>query len=234
MDGDFDVSVDYFDIKVEDAIGIVAAETTLDLCLDTGDAQFCDLINRGAQTGSLWLGEDNIEATNVNIGFEQRSGFDINSSYTIRFDDDFGKLKFNLVGTYFTKFDTQPVVGLRVYECAGYWGGVCGSPNPEWQHNLRATWENNDGLAVSANWRYLGETQQLDDGAQYIDAESYLDLTARYRWGENTTVSVGVNNVLENDPPYLTGAPGSNGNTYPGYFDALGRYVFASVSYQFM
>lgn len=234
MEGDFDVSLDYFDIKVEDAIGIVAAETTLDLCLDTGDAQFCDLINRGPETGSLWLGQDNIIATNVNIGFEQRSGFDLNSSYTIRFDNDFGKLKFNLVGTYFTKFDTQPVVGLRVYECAGYWGGVCGAPNPEWQHNLRATWENNDGLAVSANWRYLGETQQLDSGPQDIDAENYLDLTARYRWGDNTTISVGVNNVLENDPPYLTGAPGSNGNTYPGYFDALGRYVFASISYQFM
>ena len=48
------------------------------------------------------------------------------------------------------------------------------------------------------------------------------------------TFSVGVNNILANDPPYLTGANGSNGNTYPGYFDALGRYVFASISYEFM
>lgn len=230
-DGDFDISLDYFDIKVEDAIGIVAAETTLDLCLDTGDAQFCDLINRGPDTGSLWLGTDNIVATNVNIGFEQRSGIDVNSTYTYRLDQ--GSIRLNLVGTYFTKFDTQPVVGLRTYECAGYWGSVCGSPNPDWQHNLRATWENGDGLAISANWRYLGAVDQLDDGPQEIGSESYLDLTGRYKYGDHMTFSVGVNNLLENDPPYLTGAPGSNGNTYPGHFDALGRYVFASVSYTF-
>lgn len=232
MDGDFDVSVDYFDIKVEDAIGIVAAETTLDLCLDNAGAQFCNLINRGPDTGSLWLGTDNIVATNVNIGFEQRSGVDVNSSYTYRLED-MGSIRFNLVGTYFTKFDTQPVVGLRTYECAGEWGGVCGSPNPEWQHNLRATWDNDDGLAVSANWRYLGAVDELDDGAQNIGSESYLDVSARYLFGEKTTFSVGVNNLLDNDPPFLTGAPGSNGNTYPGYFDGLGRYVFAGVSYTF-
>ena len=234
MDGNFDISVDYFDIKVEDAIGTVPSETTLDLCLETGDATFCDLISRGENSGSLWLGQDSIVETNVNIGFEQRSGFDINSTFTQELGNDWGRLKFNLVGTYFTKFDTQPVVGLPTTECAGKWGGTCGSPNPEWQHNLRATWMNNDGVSVSANWRALGGVDHLTGSSRGIGAESYLDLTGRYMFAEGATVSVGVNNILANDPPYLTGANGSNGNTYPGYFDALGRYVFASISYEFM
>ena len=42
------ISVDYFDIQVDDAIQAgISAQTTLDECLATGDSTFCDLINRG-------------------------------------------------------------------------------------------------------------------------------------------------------------------------------------------
>lgn len=92
----------------------------------------------------------------------------------------------------------------------------------------------NDGYTISANWRSLGAVDHLTGSSRGISTESYLDLTGRYQFAEGMTFSVGVNNILANDPPYLTGANGSNGNTYPGYFDALGRYVFASISYEFM
>ena len=43
---DFNVSVDYFSIKVNDAIGSLPATTSLSQCLATGSAQFCSLITR--------------------------------------------------------------------------------------------------------------------------------------------------------------------------------------------
>jgi len=54
-----------------------------------------------------------------------------------------------------------------------------------------------------------------------------------------------VNNILDKDPPFVTsgngGKPGSslcptgpcNGNSYPGTWDALGRYIYAGVTLNF-
>jgi outer membrane receptor protein involved in Fe transport len=48
---------------------------------------------------------------------------------------------------------------------------------------------------------------------------------------------LGVNNVLDKDPPVIgtSNLPGvyGNGNTFPGVYDALGRYMFATVIAQF-
>jgi outer membrane receptor protein involved in Fe transport len=49
---------------------------------------------------------------------------------------------------------------------------------------------------------------------------------------------VGVQNLLDRDPPTvgttdLPGPPTGNGNTFPGVYDSLGRYIFGEVTAQF-
>jgi len=63
-------------------------------------------------------------------------------------------------------------------------------------------------------------------------------------------VQVGVNNVTDKDPPIIDSGGGGfgsncptlssgptasscNGNTFPGTYDALGRFFFARVTAQF-
>lgn len=227
----FDFSIDYFDIEVEDAIGIVEPTSTIDSCLATGEAQFCNLINRNAN-GSLWQGDGNVVATNVNIGYEQRTGYDVNSNYILDLDNDAGQLRFNLVGTYFTAIDSQFVAGEEIYECAGKWGDACGSPAPEWQHNLRMTWVSNSDVNVSLNWRYLGSAEDIL-GNQDLGAQSYLDLSAQVFAMNGLRFNVGMNNVLDKDAPAIANRISDNGNTFPALYDALGRYVFAGVQYSF-
>ena len=45
---------------------------------------------------------------------------------------------------------------------------------------------------------------------------------------------VGVNNIFDKDPPVINGADFLssyvNGNTFPGMYDSLGRYLFAGVT----
>ncbi|MFB3106744.1 MAG: TonB-dependent receptor, partial [Pseudomonadales bacterium] len=53
------VSADYFNIEIEDAISNIPPDFTLTQCLETGQAIFCDNVNRGAATGTLWVGTDN-------------------------------------------------------------------------------------------------------------------------------------------------------------------------------
>ncbi|HTG78407.1 MAG TPA: hypothetical protein VL553_02265, partial [Sphingomicrobium sp.] len=79
----------------------------------------------------------------------------------------------------------------------------------------------------------------------HIDAQNYFDLSATWRVKDNYTLRMGVNNIFDNDPPLVTGgnagrsgsnlcpAGPCNGNTYPGTWDALGRYIYAGVTLDF-
>ena len=75
----------------------------------------------------------------------------------------------------------------------------------------------------------------LDPAEFDINAENYLDLSLDYspQWigiGE-TTLSMGVSNVLDNDPPVIK--LGGPGNTIAGMYDPLGRYFFFGVTQKF-
>ncbi len=69
----------------------------------------------------------------------------------------------------------------------------------------------------------------------HIKAWSYLDLSGSIQVNDRVTFRVGINNVLDKDPPIIgaSNIGGGNGNTFPSMYDALGRYVFGQVSVQF-
>ncbi len=62
------MSIDYFDIEIEDTISTVGADTTLDACYFQDDAESCARIERDANNGSLWRGDGNVVDLNTNIG----------------------------------------------------------------------------------------------------------------------------------------------------------------------
>ena len=62
------VSVDYFDIEVEDLISTFGAANTLDACYGFNDAAACSRIHRNAGNGALWIGNGNVDDLNTNIG----------------------------------------------------------------------------------------------------------------------------------------------------------------------
>ena len=70
-----------------------------------------------------------------------------------------------------------------------------------------------------------------------LGSRDYLDLSASYQFYKGMSVRVGVNNVLDKDPPILAGGDFSsgfvNGNTYPQVYDTLGRYMFLNVTADF-
>ena len=58
----------------------------------------------------------------------------------------------------------------------------------------------------------------------------YHDVVGTYTFGV-ATVSVGVNNLTDQDPPYFHSA--FNANTEPGTYDVIGRRVFGNVVFRF-
>jgi len=240
------VTVDYFNIKVEDVISTLDPTISLTQCLDTGNPLFCDLITRDS-LGTLWLlPEANILATNINLSNYETSGVDLTVDYNWQIGD-WGALNFNLIGTYLDSYEIENIPGLGTYDCAGLYGAGCGTPLPEWRHKFRTTWNTPWNLDVSLSWRYFdavtftrASDQALLKGAynsvdQELDAQNYIDLAASWTVYEKYTLTFGINNIMDDDPPVSAqvGAGFGNGNTFPQVYDAFGRYVFMGLSAKF-
>src|SRR5262249_30097346 len=81
---DLAVTVDYWNIRIDDAIGAVSAGGTMDQCLTTGNPGFCGLITRDPRSGTLWMDGGYVKQININIGTQRTSGADIALSYRLR------------------------------------------------------------------------------------------------------------------------------------------------------
>jgi len=230
------VSVDYFDIKVKQAISTIPPVQAFERCLDTGDAAFCNLITRDT-AGSLFLDNTSggVLATAVNIATLKTSGVDIAAAYQY----DMGKagsLSFNYVGTLLDTISTTSFPGSPAKECKGLVSGQCGTPNPKYRHRMMGTWSSPFHVDMTLTWRYFGSVSR-DGGPQntindHFSAKNYFDLSGQYYASERVTFRAGINNLLDTDPPISTetGAGFGNGNTYPGVYDSLGRFLFFGVN----
>ena len=238
------MTVDWFNIKVDEAISIFQPSDTLNACYNNNDAAACSRIRRNA-IGSLWVGTGNVIATNINIGSLEATGIDVNVGYSEVEIGRFGSLNFSLVGTYFDELIIEPGPGVALYDCVGAYSGACGTPTNEWRHMFRTSWETPWDVDLSVGWRFFSSTTGITDfnpnlplPANRIDrtapAESYFDLSANWAVTEKASVVLGINNVLDDNPTLSagTGTTG-NGNTYPQTYDALGRYVFMRATLTF-
>jgi iron complex outermembrane receptor protein len=92
------MSIDYFDISIEDALTTRGADSTLQGCFVGHDAESCALTQRN-DVGSLWRGDGHVIDLNTNIGGIDTKGWDLSVSYTGVELGSFGELSFNMVGT---------------------------------------------------------------------------------------------------------------------------------------
>ena len=257
------VSLDYFDIKVDQFIGTVGANLILSQCLSGQNAGFCGLVHRAPGNNSLFLSPQGfVQDTTLNTGSLKTSGVDLNVNYRTDLSNlglgDNGSLNVSLVGTWLDHLETQPLPGGATYDCKGLYGTTCGVPAPEWRHKMRVTWNTPysygdwvKSLSLSAQWRYFGpvtldayssDPQLNNPGLQYetdrrFSARNYLDLTANFTVHNNLNFRVGVQNVFDKDPP-IVGASNCaavicNGNTFAQVYDTLGRYVFVGLTADF-
>ena len=225
----FNVSLDYFDIKLKDAIGELDPDFLLITCATGGDPDLCAQIERDPQTGSLFTGGGFVRNTTLNVGHIRTSGIDVAANYRPPLAewgvDNIGSVDIAFVGTWLAKMEIAPGLPapsdptVNSFDCAGLYGaGACGPPNPRWRHRLRVNWNTPwDGLSLLATWRHFGGVTNQNAGSDnpYFDntptpgadlrlpAEDYFDLAATWRVLDNFTLRAGVNNLFDNDPPLV-------------------------------
>jgi len=255
----FSATVDYTDIKITGLVQSYGPNLVLQNCIASGDpaSSWCKLIHRNSG-GSLWSNSQGYTIDPLlNEGGLENKGVDLGVAY--RFDmGRAGRLRTRFDGGYLLKLNYTPGGGGLPYDCAGKFGPSCSPATPKYRHRFSTDWDTPvSGLAFGATWRYFNPTKNtlLDSGTpDYVGAAtiasngpppdaripsiSYLDLRVAYTI-DKVTARLGVNNVLDKDPPIIdTVNSGGNqiyaeSNTYPGMYDNGGRYLFLNVTVDF-
>ncbi|MEL6955473.1 MAG: TonB-dependent receptor [Pseudomonadota bacterium] len=224
------VSLDYFDIEITGAIAAFGggANNVLDVCYTEADggvgSTFCNVINRRSD-GTI----DFISLTAQNAAFQTKKGFDLLVDYG--FDTDYGRVDLDYVATLTTEDEFQSEGGPLI-ACEGQFGSECGEPIPEFKHRAAARW-NNGPLTAQLTWRYVGEVE--DDPVFFvdtIDAVNYFDLSGTYEVNDNLSLTGGIDNLLDEEPPII-GDNDEQSNTYPATYDVFGRTFFVRATARF-
>ncbi len=232
------VSFDYWDIEIDNLIGVPRYNDLSRSCLDSVDlsSAACGVFLDwdGNLTGNPFIdgAPADAEIFYGNLGELATNGIDVDVQYTI--DVDFGfahKLDLRWSGTKtFKREETFALTGT--VDTVGTANGF--AVYPELKMNASANLIADD-WNVQWTIRYIGETDDATRPAVITDdsvAETmiYHDLNASYTFG-TISLSAGVANLTDEDAPRFHSA--FNANTEPGMYDVIGRRFYTSVNIQF-
>ncbi len=251
------VTVDYYDIRVDDIIGYLGVPTILAACYPAASGSsaapaYCDLVHR-ATTGRILYVSD----VKQNVGQLRTSGIDLSARYG--WPTSIGRLGFSFDGSWLGRFDssqtiagaTQTIHGRGNYDLSGRgFGGAL----PDYKFNVGASWAL-AGFSVGALGRVVGSFKECGafdtttghyistGGLCYADpaapsrqvgTNATLDLNGawtRKSSAGRTTVQVGLSNVFDKAPQYVYSAALANSD--PTVYDYLGRYFYMRVQQAF-
>jgi len=245
------VTLDYWNIEIKDTIDTLTIPDVLVGCYDPSRNptyeinDMCRLASgRHPVNGDYDFQSRGISLTPSNSGFRQKSGYDLGVRFAHPLPGVLGRLQYALDLSKVTKDDYRATPTSILRDCLGYYGTSC-TPSHDLRWNLRTVWAVND-VNVSLAWRYWGKIEveplseinrRFFEAYRKIPAYSYFDLGVSYNAPWNATITVSVNNALDKKPPVIGSTIGfineNGGNTFPQWYDSLGRYYNLGISFKF-
>jgi outer membrane receptor protein involved in Fe transport len=231
----FNLSVDYYDIKIRDAIGTLTPQQTVDQCFQ-GNQLACGLVQRDAGGNLLSL-----VAYPINLSELQTNGVDVEASYRVplasMMDTD-ATLRLRTVVSYVGKLSsTTP--GSAAIDRAGEVGI---SANPHWRFNGQADF-------YKGNFNLFNQVRFIGSGRydvtrgpdainlQNIKAQAYWDLQLGYSLKDvgikGAEFYINIRNVLDTDPPVAPGDGTIALATNTGLYDTTGRLFRVGFRFNF-
>ena len=247
---ELNVSIDYFDIEITDAVGSAPTSEVISACYASAGFSdpLCALIVGPAFPGvdetpspaaptrrNSNLQISGVLQTNANLATYKTSGIDFQVDYG--FETGIGLVDLRASGTYLSEYDYLPFAGGELIQLAGFFGGDPAFGNPatfaDWQVNYGVTLTRDDwGANLTA--RYMSETDDIDAApanlSNVADAITYLDIQGYYNWND-VKFTVGVRNLTDEEPPYVTAY--DDMNTLQFSYDTQGRYIYGRASISF-
>jgi iron complex outermembrane receptor protein len=232
----FVMSVDYYDIELQKAIGQYSAQQTVDGCFQ-GAQLLCGFINRDATTGRIIT----VFTPYVNRDALETSGFDIELAYTTEL----------LGGNFTTRVLANNIQhkrtllrGANPIELAGQLSGT-GTPN--WRGAMTLNYQRGP-MTVSVHERFIGSGKlnlAFVEGVNITPADNdtgevfYTDLSLRWGFEAGDTsyeLFAASNNLFDRKPPRNTGITSTTINLLPTnyeLYDAIGRTYSIGVRVDF-
>lgn len=220
----FSLTVDWFEIKVKDAIGSNSATNILNSCANTGI--FCDLVQRNS------LGEvTRLTQSVVNLSRIEVSGIDATARYA--FATGIGRFEAAIDASYLDKFRTfipQPDGSIAIDDRAGK-SDQPRSTFPRWKGQASLRYSSG---AFDAGWktRYIGKSADIPNnavnGGRLTDV-FYHDVQIGYTVPDTEfNFALGVDNLFDRQPPASAANNPINFDIYT--YDIRGRYLYARAS----
>jgi iron complex outermembrane recepter protein len=162
-----------------------------------------------------------------NVGRLKTAGFDIDLRARTPVLS-FGRVSVQFDGTYVTT-NEQHLTGLPAESTLGQIGIL--GPVPRWRHYASLGFERgrwNATLAQTFQTGYTDGNPLPDDTLRRVGSYSLWDVQAGYTGVRNLTLTFGVKNLFDRNPPFTN----SSFNGYdPAYADPRGRTFYARMSY---
>jgi iron complex outermembrane recepter protein len=244
------VSLDWWNIRIEDTIVADSPTQMLNDCYILGVAARCTDFTRDATLGYV----NSLTFTGINAGFRETEGFDLDLSYRLA-TEGFGTFNLTWQTTYTSKdeikTDTSPttlpqqLVGYAT--SPGFLGThrIRSNANVTWNMgSFGATWgaryyssqketclsaalfpdECTDPAFVAAN---AAQTRAINE----MGSVTFNDLEFRWSAPWNATIAIGANNVFDREGPQFYSQPSAN-VSYHGQYD-IGRFMYMKYQQKF-
>lgn len=223
------VTVDWYEITIQDAIASQSATQILSLCAQQGGV-FCSLVERDTGTGAI----RNLLQGAQNLNEISTAGVDTTVRYD--FSTDFGRFAAVFDASYLDHFTTtspNPTGGAPIVDERAGKGDQPRSTYPRWKGQTSLRWNEGPWNAV---WRgrYIGKSTDVVNPVKddQTKAVFYQDLEAGYRFDKyETSVTVGVNNLFDKMPPSSYANAPINFDIYT--YDVRGRSMYVRLGMQF-
>jgi outer membrane receptor protein involved in Fe transport len=232
------LTVDYYDIQIDDAISFIDVQAILNNCVDASggpDPVFCSLVTRDPVSFNVTF----LESTFINTSKLLTKGVDIQFNYAFDVEDVLGDVDpffAEMSGRIAVSVIANYVEALRLFPFQS-------DPNdenieegeigdPEWSFITNTTYDRGP-FRLTWRSRYEDEVSRFSQGSgseedifpSYVEAVWYHDFVVTYQLeeftGHESEIYVGVNNAFDEELPL-----GLTGNGTSSAYDLLGRTVF--------
>ncbi len=233
------LTVDFYDIDRSNTIGTLSDDLVF-----SDPAKYSALIVRGPGAPGDPVGTpgviDYIDLRTLNLGKIKTNGLDVSfRAQTPRFP--FGTFKFGLQGNRVLKYKYQIEKdgvyddNLGKFAFVNDGNGSTYRIIPSWRHYATATWEIQDWAFTLAN-SYTSSYRDANSGGQDNKVLSYSlwDLYATFTGEKNLTLTVGVRNLLDTNPPFSNQGQTFQVGFEPKFADPAGRSIFGRLVWKFI
>jgi iron complex outermembrane recepter protein len=244
----FHVSVDYYNIKLTNAVGSLALTDILPRCFNSDGISnptystaniYCQQIKRDPNTGDIVLAHEGL----LNLASYKTDGVDTEVEWgfglgALGLSDRAGKINLGSLVSYVHSFDVSALPGSPVLDYAGSIGNAQVSPeisHPHWKANTTLGYAVGP-VSAALHWRYIASMKHQD---QVVDptattpgvpAYSYFDLEAHWAVYDHIDLSAGMTNLFDKGPPFVSGQPLT---TDTATYDIIGRTYYMGVTAKF-